>query len=195
MYAYFYIDGSHHVLIAAFQDWWICLSDSVISRAEALIRARPDEYIPFAPDVRLEPDDPQCRWARFKPVGLSLFFRLVPAGELHIAIEKQGSIVRGKTGLPFPSLPVFVQSLLDAGNMLDLEDLVDAMDLSEEWATGNGVHLSYEKYPGSRSSPGKEWEWLTRTKQKRMGLKYNPRIYATRYRRHRERDPRKTGWL
>lgn len=167
----------------------------MISQAEAIIRARPDRYIPFAPDVRLEPDNPQCRWPRFKCVGLGLFFLLVPAREVCVAIEEEGSIVRGKTGLPFPSLPIFVRSLIDAENTLDLEDLVDGMNLSEEWAAANGVHISDKTYPDSHISPRSHWERLTRTKQKRMGLKYNPRIYATRYRRHNERDPRKTGWL
>ena len=103
-----------------------------------------------------------------------------------------------KTGLPFPSLPAFVQSLLDDVSITsyaDLADLVDAMDLSEEWAAANGVKVSDEPYPRTRYSPRKRWERITRTKQKRMGLKYDPRIYATRYRKHNERDPRMTGWL
>jgi len=160
-----------------------------------MIRARPEKYIPFAHDVRWESDDPICRWTRFKCVGLGLFFLLVPAREVCVAIEKEDSIVRGKTGLPFPSLPVFVQSLLDARMITDLADLIDAMDLSEEWATINGVHVSDKPYPNSTLTPKSLWERFTRTKQKRMGLKYNPRINATRYRRHNERDPRKTGWL
>lgn len=166
----------------------------MIPRAEALIRAKPDIYIPFAPDVRLNPSDKGFHWTRFKCVDLCLFFLLVPAREVCIDIEKKASIVRGKTGLPFPSLPTFVQSLLDSHNLLDLEDIIDAMDLSEEWAAENGVNLPDGSYPGPHSLKA-QWERIARTKQKRMGLKYNPRIYASRYRRHRERDPRETGWL
>ncbi|KAL8705217.1 MAG: hypothetical protein Q9201_001673 [Fulgogasparrea decipioides] len=175
-------------------DWWICLSDTAVPQAEALIRNRPDKYIPFAPDCRFL-DLQQSRWTRFKCVGLGLFFLLVPAREVCVDIEKEGSIVRGKTGLPFPSLPVFVQSLLDADNIGDLEDLVDAMDLPEEWAVANGVQLSETRYADSEVCPRSQWKWLTRTKQKRMGLKYNPKVYATKYRKHKSRDPGLTGWL
>lgn len=124
---------------------------------------------------------------------------LVLARDVHVAIEKEDSIVRGKTGLPFPSLSVFVQSLLDAKDTMNLGDLIDAMNLTEEWAAANGVHVSDEPYdwpyPITEDTPKHHWERLTRTKKIRMGLKYDPIIYATRYRRHNECDPRRTGWL
>ena len=122
-------------------------------------------------------------------------FSLVPALLVYIAIEKEDSFVRGKTGLPFPSLPMFVQSLLDAKNIMDLGDLVDTMSLSEEWASTNGVYLLDIAYPDAQIPLRSQWERLLRTKQKRMGRKYDPRRYATRYRRHNERDRGKIGWL
>ena len=150
--------------------------------------------MPFAPDCRLA-DQPTSKWPRFKFVGINLFVLLVPADEVHFAIDFEGSIVRGKTGLPFPSLPAFVQSLLDSRNLLDLEDLIDAMNLEEDWAAANSIRISDQPYPGFQVSPRRAWEKSTRTKQTRLGWKYDPKIYATRYRRHNERDPRKTGNL
>ena len=88
-----------------------------------------------------------------------------------------------------------MQSLLDSKNHLDLEDIIDAMNLEEGWAAANGVEVSGQPYPGVRVSPKSAWEKSTRTKQTRMGWKYDPKIYATRYRRHKERDPRETGEL
>ncbi len=112
---------------------------------------------------------------------------------MRFAIDQEDSIVRGKSGLPFPSLPALVQSLLDSKNLLNLEDVIDAMNLEEDWAAANGVKISDQSYPGVRVSPKRAWERSTRTRQTRMGWKYDPKIYATRYRTHNERDPRKTG--
>lgn len=120
---------------------------------------------------------------------------MVPADEVRFAIDKEDSIVRGKTGLPFPSLPAFVQSLLDSKNLLDLEDVIDAMNLDEGWAAANDVKISDQPYPEVQASPKWAWENSTRTRQARMGWKYDPKIYATRYRTHNERDPRETGDL
>lgn len=39
----------------------------------------------------------------------------------------------GQTGIPFPKLEVFAQSLLDTSNLVDLEDLIDDMNLSTAW--------------------------------------------------------------
>ena len=166
----------------------------VLHSAAELLRARSDKYIPFAPDCRIA-DKQEAKWPRFKLVGLKLFALLVPADAVHFPISPEDSIVRGKTGLPFPSLPAFVQSLLDSKNIVDLGDLVDAMNLDEGWAAANGVNVSGEPYPGVRISPLKEWEFLTRTKQSRMGWKYDPKLYATRYRMHNEPDPTTIGRL
>ena len=93
------------------------------------------------------------------------------------------------TGLPFPSLPAFVQSLLDSQNLLNLEGLIDAMNLGEDWAAKN-VKFAGQSYPEVQISPKYAWELSTRTRQTRIGCEYDPKIHVTRYRRHRERDPR-----
>lgn len=40
-------------------------------------------------------------------------------------------------GIPYPKLEVFAQSLLDTHRIVDLTDLIDGMDLSEEWGEQN----------------------------------------------------------
>lgn len=126
---------------------------------------------------------------------MKLFGLLFPADEVRFAIDQKDNIVRGKSSLPFPSLPAFVQSLLDSGNVLNLEDIIDAMNIEEDWAAVNRVEPSDQPYSGVRISPKRAWERSTRTRQTRMGWKYDPKIYATRYRTHKDRDPRKTGNL
>ena len=180
-----------YIIISLSQDWCICVPSPSLSTARDLLKVRSQKYTPFAPDCRVA-DEPLSKWPRFKLVGIRLFVLLVPADEVRFAINQESSIARGKTGLPFPSLPAFVQSLLDSHNLLDLEDIIDAMNLDEGWAATNGVEVSDQPYPEVQISPKDAWEESTRTRQTRMGWKYDPKIYATRYRRHKEADPRKT---
>ena len=61
---------------------------------------------------------------------------LVTASFAHIPCDP-GNIEKSKGGLPYPSLVAFAQSLLDAQNGAELEDLMDGMNLSEEWGEQN----------------------------------------------------------
>ena len=115
-------------------------------------------------------------------------------------------------GLPYPKLPVYVQSLMDTKTGVDLEDLIDGMDLSEEWGEQNLDLEGYtdtkwlEGYFGAFREDGRDemfisidptpvsrrqmWQEFVRNKQRRMGWKYPPEVYATRFRRHGSKDPR-----
>ena len=44
---------------------------------------------------------------------------------------------RSLNGLPYPQLEVFAPSLLDTLDSVDLEDLVDGMNLTEQWGIEN----------------------------------------------------------
>ena len=127
--------------ILSVQDWCICVPTPSLSKATDLLKHRPQKYVAFAPDCRVA-DQPLSKRPRFKLGGIKLFVLLVPADEVRFPIDKENGVVRGKTGLPFPSLPAFVQSLLDSKNLFDLEDIIDAMNLDEEWAATNGVKIS-----------------------------------------------------
>ncbi|WEW56323.1 hypothetical protein PRK78_001766 [Emydomyces testavorans] len=113
-------------------------------------------------------------------------------------------------GLPYPKLQVYVQSLIDSRNLVDLEDLVDGMDLSEEWgeqsldlngSTDAEWARNYIKaleadkarliYIDPEPTPKREiWQECVQNKQRRMGWKYPPEIYATRFRKFGSKDPR-----
>jgi histidinol dehydrogenase len=60
-------------------------------------------------------------------------------------------------GLPYPKLEIYAQSFLDTYNVMALTDLIDAMDLSEEWGA---EHLDL--------SGTNHVEWA-RQKNKRIG--------------------------
>lgn len=105
-----------------------------------------------------------------------------------------------------------MQSLLDTKSGVDLEDLIDGMDLSEEWGEQNldlEGHTDTEWLEGIIDALQKDgrdemsiwidpdpvprrqlWQEFVQNKQRRMGWKYPPEIYATRFRRHGSKDPR-----
>lgn len=105
-----------------------------------------------------------------------------------------------------------MQSLLDIKNEVDPEDLIDGMNLSEEWGEQNVDLEGYtdtkwlENYYEAFRADGRQemfitidstpvprremWQELIRNKQRRMGWKYPPEQYATRFRRHGSKDSR-----
>ncbi|EFR03322.1 hypothetical protein MGYG_06319 [Nannizzia gypsea CBS 118893] len=166
---------------------------------------------PCGPLPLRAPDSLNHKYPRFKPIGRTDFWLLLPASYCHIVCVPE-NLEWSKGNLPYPKLQVYVQSLIDTKNLGDLEDLVDGMDLSEEWGEQN---LSLEGHADSNWSenciealiadgteemfifidpsptPQREiWQKCVRNKQRRLGWKYSPEIYATRYRRHGSKDPR-----
>lgn len=69
---------------------------------------------------------------RFKLKDVNLWFDLIPSEDCHLVCEAL-NFERSTTGLPYPKLEIFAQSLLDTYNAVALADLIDGMDLSEEW--------------------------------------------------------------
>jgi hypothetical protein len=169
------------------QDWQICVPSPLLQKGKELIQANADRYLPFAPKILNNPAEPICKYPRFKLTGLQLFFLLVPSEAVHFSFDEPDCIVRGKTGLPLPALKPFVQSLLDSNNLVDLEDAVDGMDIQEEWAAEVNLKLTNHQREW--------WERIARTKQSRMGGKFDTKYYATRYRYHGDRDPTEDSWL
>jgi hypothetical protein len=76
----------------------------------------------------------------FKGKDTSFYFILVPDYDVYISCEPS-NITRSLRGLPYSKLDVFIQSCLDAGNELQLCDVVDGTDLPEEWG---GKNLDFE---------------------------------------------------
>ena len=153
---------------------------------------------------------------RFKCEGMNLFFCIVSSKSCHMECNAT-NFERSKMGLPYPRLEVFTQSLLDTGNHSSLTDLVDGMNLSEDWGKEaldlSGLSdakwqqwkydtvMAYEKkhYPDIETDEeyvargfdkAEMWAQITGEKQHRCGVKYPTDIYATRFRFHNQPDPR-----
>ncbi|KAL1984729.1 hypothetical protein VTN96DRAFT_8762 [Rasamsonia emersonii] len=151
------------------------------------------------------------KYPRFKAIGRTDFWLLLPASYCHIDCRPE-NIEWSKGGFPYPKLPVYAESLIVTKNFVDLQDLIDGMNLSEEWVEenlnleGNTDTEWLERYIQALREDGvKEmfifvdptpvprreiWQELVRNKQRHMGWKYPPEIYATRWRRHGSKDPR-----
>jgi hypothetical protein len=155
-------------------------------------------------------------YSRFKLRGVYCFFVIVPSDDYHFECS-QSTIERSCKGLPYPKLEPFAQSLLDSHDLLALTDLIDAMNLTEEWGQQNlilsgtqDIDWAKRKNEEIRSSildpdescwfernetpfSRKEtWDDIVRTKNSRIGVECPKEIYATRFRRHNDKDPRIT---
>lgn len=120
-------------------------------------------------------------------------------------------------GLPYPILEIFAQSLLDTNDITAITDLIDGMDLTEQWGlkflkldAENDVtwtHQKNEKIRGSiPASPDsclyelpiniinlkETWCAIVRDKERRIGAEYSEGYYATRFRGRGTGDPRST---
>lgn len=128
-------------------------------------RSRGDIFIPFKPCALTRVDGISHLFPRFKFAGLRLFFILLPSQACHISCEPQ-NIEFSPNGVPYPKLPVYAQSLLDTGNWVDLEELVDAMNLKAEWGATN-LNLN--------GGPDPEW---TRWKARLLNIEWydNPTL-------------------
>jgi hypothetical protein len=120
-------------------------------------------------------------------------------------------------GLQYPKLDIFTQSLIDTNDGVALNDLVDGMDLSEDWGNEhldlsglsdagwmqwkNDSIVAAEKYNrldeemdddyiAKGFSRKETWERVTRSKQHRCGFKHPTEIFATKFRAHNSPDPR-----
>lgn len=109
--------------------------------------------------------------------------------------------------------------MIDTRNGVDLSDLIDGMDLSEEWGEESldlegdcDLQWAQKRVEALRAAaptpeqratfldpkpfPRREF-WQERasigSKRRRLGWKYSPEIYATRFRRHGSKDPRLRG--
>jgi hypothetical protein len=68
--------------------------------------------------------------------GIDLSFVVIPSEDCHLDCEPS-KLEWSKNGIPYPKLEVFAQSLLDTYSLVDLTDLVDGMDLTEEWGSAH----------------------------------------------------------
>lgn len=114
----------------------ICVPNADLDKASALIRSHDTAYSPFRPSAMKALRGMHHLYPRFKFIGVALFFVLTTAQECHIRCSPE-NFERSKTGMPYPKLSIYAQSLLDTNNLVDLDDLVDGMNLSVEWGLEN----------------------------------------------------------
>ena len=118
-------------------------------------------------------------------------------------------------GLPYPKLHLFVQSTIDTRDAVALADVIDGMDLSEQWGFAN-LDLTrqedarwaqwanarmeeilkmtsatfFDRIPTGSFDRKAIWQDSVARKQSRGGWKYPKKLYATRFRMHGSQDPR-----
>lgn len=118
-------------------------------------------------------------------------------------------------GIPYPKLDILAQSLLDTQRFVDLEDLIDGMNLSEEWGEANldldrscDVAYAERKNERIRASipettysclmemndgpiPLRDvWQDAVRGKVRRIGIELDREMYYTRFCPKGRGDPR-----
>lgn len=140
-----------------------------------------------------------------------VYFRVVSAQAAHITCEPS-NFEWSKQQLPYPKLVSLVQSVIDTQDGVGLEDVVDGMDLSEQWGLDYLELSSYDnslwadwanarikvKDPGAKGflvcggafDRKKRWQGKVKGKQTRLGFKFPKERYATRFRSHGSPDPR-----
>jgi hypothetical protein len=145
-------------------------------------------------------------YPRFKFVGIRLFFKVIPDQEYHFTCVPSNIEYSPFTLLPFPTASAFAQALLDGYRLGDLEDLIDGLDLDEDWGEQNLDLDSYTDSTRMRTAAERAgvddvllcdrhikrdiWWGHVKAKQRRMGIKHPAHIYATRFRKFGSQDPR-----
>lgn len=99
---------------------------------------------------------------RFKVVGQTDFWLLVTASYCRFPCSPS-NIVKSLGNLPFPKLPIYAQVLLDTQNIADLEELINGMNLYDEWGEEN-LDIDGEDHV----------EWAQRRKDTGRATNFNP---------------------
>lgn len=143
----------------------------------------------------------------------------MPASEYFVTDLHGDMIERSRNNIPYPKLEHFAQSLVNTQRWAELAQLVDGMDLDEEWG---GAHLNLDKpspaeteYVATKNKkiksscdefPGtdprlatltekpvnrmKKWQSIVQTKESRIGPHLPKERYVTQFRRKGSQDPR-----
>ncbi|KAI1089610.1 hypothetical protein F5B19DRAFT_466452 [Rostrohypoxylon terebratum] len=196
-------------------NWEICVPTDSFEKASAMFTVTPLSET-YEPRSKIQPQIGSLKhtYPHFALNGVNFSFFIVPAFEYFLRCEPS-NFERSKHNIPFPKLDCYAQSLLDTQRYLDLTNLIDGMDLSEEWGEehldldkpgeleyakekNEKIASSLAEHPNSRPSRLREtpmdlrqkWQTIIRTKQKRIGLEVPGHLYNTRFRTKGSPDPR-----
>lgn len=148
--------------------------------------------------------------------GVRFSFWIVPHSEFFVADLDPTQFERSpKFNVPYPKLAYFVQGLIDTQKWCEVEELIDGMDLDEEWGEKNldldkpgeveyakkkneRIRGSLERFPNNIPSTLREtprdmrakWQKIVRNKERRLPFLASKGKYMTQYRMTGSPDPR-----
>ena len=194
------------------KDWEICVPTELVDTAAAIFQSEKynDRY------QRVEPYDLWTQsllfsYPRFQSVGIKHWFILVPADDLCLKCEPS-NFIHSVRGLPYPRLDIFINTILERHDMLELEDVIDGTDVTEAWgkehldlsgtynnAWAQAIQARGEMLGGGRWGPKRSftskrggpalpksevWKKAVDGKKQRMGWEWacSPEIFSTQYR-------------
>ncbi|KAK4098370.1 hypothetical protein N658DRAFT_561083 [Parathielavia hyrcaniae] len=198
--------------------WEICVPTDSFDRATELLASPPlnDKYEVWHP-VPPVPGSLQHTYPHYTLKGVNFFFILLPTFDCLLS-PSPDQCECSASGIPYPKLELFAQSLLDLQEYADLADLVDGMDLDEAWGE---THLQLDKpapveyirekndmiarsLPESMADgaflallsesprPKRDvWRRIVNSKHRRINDELPRERYLTRFRKVGSRDPRK----
>ncbi|KAL4967534.1 uncharacterized protein BDV14DRAFT_197900 [Aspergillus stella-maris] len=193
----------------------LCVSDQDHQRAVELFKSRTGDLEACDPSPHCAPTSLNYKYPRFKSQGFMAFWVVVPESYCHIDCKPK-NIEWSLGGLPYPKLHVLVQAAIDTKEGVELEDLIDGMNLTEEWGEDNidldgttdtqwlenrhravcedfrergldEMLIFLDPAPAFRREI---WKHSVQNKKKRLGWERSPEKYATQYRKHGSPDPR-----
>lgn len=195
------------------QDWEICVPTELVGQAAEILQSEPyaTQYRLIKPWPYYSPCSLIHTYHRFKSRGTDHYFILVPSIDMYIDCHP-ANFTRSPRGLPYPKLDVFIQSCLDTCDMLQLCDVIDGTNVSEEWGEKNldlegtiDVEWAEEKNKRGKEFGGKwahavfawtgpkekreMWQSLVRTKKDRLDWTKPKDIFITQYRLIDTPDP------
>ncbi|KAH9210019.1 hypothetical protein DL95DRAFT_371459 [Leptodontidium sp. 2 PMI_412] len=120
------------------RDWELCVPTELAEKACSLLKSAPhhEKYVQCDHDALPQVHSLLHTFPRFKMRGYNLYFDIFPAEDCHFActpLNFEWSLM----GIPYPKLAIFAQSLLDTLDMVGLCDLIDGMNLTDEWGDKN----------------------------------------------------------
>ncbi|KAK2867968.1 hypothetical protein FQN49_003286 [Arthroderma sp. PD_2] len=187
-------------------DWEVFVPTELVDKASELLQSAPyaARYRRIKPWPYYDPCALTHTYQRFKSRGIHHYFFLVPSIDTHIDCHPS-NFTRSPRGLPYPKLDVFIQSCLDTFSMLQLCDVIDGTNISEEWGEKNldlegtnDVKWAKEKnkrgeeFGGKwahgtfawegRKSKREMWQSLVRTKEDRLDWTKPKDVFITQHR-------------
>lgn len=199
------------------QEWEICVPTELAAKAHDVFRTPPyaTTYIPISPVRHARVMSFLHTYRRYQIRDLPHVFVIVPSRDVHLDC-RPSKIVRSLRGLPYPSLEDFFQSCLDRRDEVELTDLIDGTNVTDEWGEAhldlNGCHdvewaremkrrtdewdprvegkpPPIDYWPTRPSSKREFWQELVQTKMDRLDWSRPPEIFLTQYRIRNSSDP------